>query len=197
MLRILKGKMNSYIRKISATNLFVLPILNIGREKLLKVGFVEAFIKDELRELEYENAVYLLFKPENWDEFNLFLEEQREVRMPLVDEYHHGEWAVVIYQYPKQWQRDVDIIMTGKFSQVSRRYKDLIPFYYKVNRNGIIEEEIMNQHLIYNKSQKVKDYWKKELDLDFEEQDEVWLYYQEREILNKASLKRLTEINKI
>ena len=186
--------MNPYIRKISATNLFIVPILNIGREKLLKVGFVEAFIKDELRELKYENAVYLLFKPINWEEFNMFLEEQREMRMPLVDEYHHGEWAVVVYQFPKQWQRDVDILMTGKFSQVSRRYKDLIPYWHKGSdgKGGFIEE-VTNQHLIYNKSQKVKDYWKKELDLDFEEQDEVWCMYFEREVLNEVSLKRLTE----
>lgn len=188
--------MNPYIRKISATNLFVLPVLGIGREKLLGVGFVEAFIKDELRELEYERAVYLLFRPERWDEFNVFVEEQRERRAPLVDEYSYSDgWAVLVYQFPEKFKRDVDIIMTGKFSKVGREFKGAIPMYYKTSTiNGVVVEEMTNQHLIFNRSKKCKEYWKRELDLDFGPEDETWHFYPEREVLNEASLKRLTEI---
>lgn len=187
--------MNPYIRKISATNLFVVPILGIGREKLLGVGFVEAFVKDELRELEYENAVYLLFRPEKWDEFNVFVEEQRERKAPIVDEYVYSDgWAVLVYQYPKKFKRDVDILMTGKFSKVSAEFKAAHNKWYKVSSiNGVVQEEMTNQWLIFTKDERVKDYWKKELDLNFDKDDEVWLFYPSREVLNEASLKRLTE----
>lgn len=188
--------MNPYIRKISATNLFIVPILGIGREKLLGVGFVEAFIKDELRELEYENAVYLLFRPERWEDFNEFVEEQREKKMPLVDEYVYSDgWAVLVYQYPKKFKRDVDIIMTGKFSQVGKEFKKAIPMYTKhTNAKGLVVSDMTNQHLIFEKDQKVKDYWKKELGLDFQKEDQVWLFYPEREVLNEASIERIKNL---
>lgn len=176
--------MNPYIRKISATNLFVVPILGIGREKLLRNGFLEAFIKDE-REIQYECAVYLLFQPE--EGFNLFSE-----KLEIIDEYDIEGYTVLVFPYDKKWKNDIDILMTGKFSQVSTEYKNLIPIYHKSSKQGA-EDVITNQHLIFQKAQIIKDYWKKELDLDFEKEDEVWLFYKEREILNKASLKRLTE----
>lgn len=188
--------MNPYIRKISATNLFVVPILGIGREKLLKNGFEEAFIKDEIRELQYENAVFLLFHPSSWEDFNLFVEDQRDLNMGFVDEYHlPGGWAVLVYQYDKKWKKDIDIItLTGKYSKVSKEYKNLIPKYMKEGAKDNDVESLTNQHLIFNKSEVCKDYWKKELDLDFGPDDEVWLWYFEREILNMDSLKRLNNI---
>ena len=184
--------MNPYIRKISATNLFVVPILGIGRERLLKNGFVEAFIKDDIRELQYENAVFLLFHPTSWEDFNLFVEDQRDLNMGFVDEYHMaGGWAVLVYQYDKKWKKDVDIItLTGKYSSVSKEYKALIPMYSKEGNN----ETMTNQHLIFNKSDKVKEYWKEQLDLNFGPEDEVWPFYSEREVLNEESIKRITNI---
>ena len=82
--------MTPYFRKISATNLFITPLLNIGRENLVRQGFVDAFMKDELREIEYERAIYLLFKPQDIRQFNLFVEVQRESNMPIIDEYDHN-----------------------------------------------------------------------------------------------------------
>jgi len=181
--------MNPYIRKISATNLFVVPLLGIRRESLIRLGFVDAFIKDELKELEYDNVVYLLFRPLKWTEFNIFVEEQRKLGA-IVDEYDYSDgWAVVVFKYDKKWEKDVNTIMIGKFSKTSKEYKSFLPYYADTEK-----QELTNQQLILEKRQEVKDYWKQELDLSFEEGDEVWHFYSEREILNEESIKRLTNM---
>lgn len=181
--------MNNYIRKISATNIFIVPILGVKREKLIEMGFTEAFIKDGIKELEYENAVYLLFRAKNWGDFNLFVEKERERGAPIIDEYDYPDgWTVLVYKYPKKWEKDVKLITTGKYSQISKEFMSLHPRYKKSISGG--ENEETYQWLIRNKDQKVKDYWKKELDLNFEECDEVWHFYGEREILTQDKLEK-------
>lgn len=183
--------MNSYQRKISTTNMFLVPVLKIGRENLMRAGFVEAYFSDKLREIEYENCVYLLFRPARLDEFNLFVESQRE-NNTLVDEYDHKGYTVLVYKLPAEYKKDYEILMKGKFSQTSQKFQDLLPKYAKVAQDGVLVDEMTTQHLVFEKDQTVKDYWKRELDLDFQPEDEVWHFYEEREILNEDAIKRLT-----
>ena len=64
--------------KKTITSIFIVPTLSIGKEKLVDNGFINGYIKDGRREIQYNNAVYLLFKPENLDKFKDFLDEEYE-----------------------------------------------------------------------------------------------------------------------
>lgn len=183
--------MTPYFRKISATNLFITPLLNIGRENLVRQGFVDAFMKDELREIEYERAIYLLFKPQDIRQFNLFVEEQRESNMPIIDEYDHNGYVVLVYKLPKKYEKDYDKILHGKFSETGKEYQSSITKWYKVKENGVIVDKMNLQHLIFTKDDELKQYWKRELDLNITNSDEHWHHYSEREVLNEETLKRL------
>lgn len=185
--------MNSYFRKISATNLFITPLLNLGRPNLIKLGFVDAFMKDELREIEYERSVYLLFKPINIEEFNLFTEEQRESNAPIIDEYDYGKWTILVYKLPKKFEDDYEKILQGKFSHVSEEYKKAIPKWYRIGENGAYVDKMNIQHMAFEKSDELKKYWKDELDLTITNSDEHWHHYFEREVLNKETLKRIED----
>jgi len=46
------------------TSIFIVPIFSIGKEKLVNNGFVNGFIKDSRRDVQYKDSVYLLFKPD-------------------------------------------------------------------------------------------------------------------------------------
>ena len=61
-------------RKHTITSVFIVPTLSIGRDKLLDNGFINGYIKDVNRDIQYENAVYLLFKPKDLDRFRDFLD---------------------------------------------------------------------------------------------------------------------------
>ena len=60
--------------KKTITTMFIVPTLLIDRDKLRENGFINGYVKDGLKDVQYENAAYLLFKPENQDRFKIFLE---------------------------------------------------------------------------------------------------------------------------
>ena len=64
--------------KKTITSIFIVPTLSIPKEKLADNGYINGYIKDGKREIQYENAVYLLFKPENLDKFRDFLDDEYE-----------------------------------------------------------------------------------------------------------------------
>ena len=43
---------DKYFRGISSTNLFIMPLLKMERNSLIQMGLVDAFMKDELREMQ-------------------------------------------------------------------------------------------------------------------------------------------------
>lgn len=185
--------MNSYFRRISATNAFVFPILGIDRAGAIGMGYTEAFIEDSLRELKYENAVYLLFRPINkWEEFNLFVEKERGRGAPIIDEYDYPDgWTVLVYKYPKKWEEDVKLITEGKFSKTSEAYRQAVGRWTKSSSEADGENrEQCYQWLIFTKDDSLKEYWKRELDLNITNADEHWQFFQEREILTQDKLNK-------
>ena len=86
-------------RKHTITSIFIVPTLSIGKEKLLDNGFVNGYIKDNKRDIQYENAVYLLFKPENLDKFRNFLDNEYERTKSIIDDYDYEDgYVVVVYE---------------------------------------------------------------------------------------------------
>ena len=71
------------------TSIFMVPTLKIPKEQLLKNNFINGYIKDLNRDVQYENAVYLLFKPENIDIFREFVDSEYERTQQLIDDYNY------------------------------------------------------------------------------------------------------------
>lgn len=184
--------MNDAFRSMTAVNLFIVPILGINRKELLMNGLENAYIKDEIRGIDYPNSIYLLFRPFNSD-FEDFVEKERKRGANILDEYDHADgWTVLVYGYDSKWQEDVDVLMTGKFSKVSEAYKKLIPRTKNMkDKHGSIEKSTI-QHSIFNKEKEIKDYWKKEYGLEFAYENECWEFYTEREILTQEMLEKMT-----
>jgi len=183
-------------RKWTATNLFLTPLLGIGRANLDANGFENAYIKDEIKGIDYENAVYLLFRPMNQERFEEFLSKERSRKAKIIDEYDYPDgYTMVVYQYDPKWQFDIEIIMSGKFSKVSTDFKESIPKTgRKVEKPGVFKEITTIQHQIFKKDLQVQTYWKYELGLDFEKDDEIWPIYFEKEIFSQDTLEKLIKI---
>lgn len=145
--------------------------------------------------IDYEDCIFLLFKPTNVQNFNLFTEEYRN---RIVDEYDRSGHVILVFKLPEKFRKDIDTVMTGKFSKTSKEYQQEIPTYVKMTgTDGQPVDEMTIQHKIFKKEQEVKDYWKDEYDLKFEPEDEVWEFYPEREILNDENLKKIYGFNTI
>jgi len=60
--------------KKTVSSIFIVPTLKIKKESLKDNNFLNGYISDLRKDVQYENAVYLLFKPDNLDRFREFVE---------------------------------------------------------------------------------------------------------------------------
>lgn len=167
--------MSEYRIEMTVTNLFLVPPLSIGRERLRLQNLIDAYIKDAGSDLEYTDVVYLLFKPDDMELFQEFVEEERQRTDLLIDEYDYaGGFIVLVYKTHPEDKEDIELIFKGQYSKISQRYKKKIPAVVKQVIRGLHKDSISLQYEIIAKSQNVKDWWKKELDIDIPEGSEVW-----------------------
>lgn len=184
------------VRKLTATSLFIVPTLGISREEINRHGFENAYVKDEIKNIDYNNAVYLLFRPplHKMENFTDFLTKERARKARIIDEYDYPDgWIMLVYQYEDKWKEDVETILSGKFSKTSREFQNLTPKTVKYNPHGLKNgEDLTVQHQIYKKDPRLANFWNELYGLEFNyEEDEYWERYEEREIFNEITQKKL------
>jgi hypothetical protein len=177
--------------KKTISTIFIVPTLSIGRERLKEVGFINAYIKDELRDVQYENAVYLLFHPENLDKFKLFLDDEYERTKNIIDDYDYEDgFVVIVYKLDPKFRADYGLVKLGKYSKTSPEFQAMFSKVVKVAKNGLKKDEISLQFRIFNKTEDLKVYWEEKLGVEFDDSMEVWQgWIDEKESLNIQKLK--------
>lgn len=179
--------------KKTITSIFIVPLLKIDRDELKENGFINAYIKDGRKEVQYENAVYLLFKPKDLDRFKQFLDGEYERTNKIVDDYDYEDgFVVVVYTLDQKFRKDYETIQMGKYSRTSREFKDMFPPTVPTVKKGIRREETTLQHRIFNKSEDLKEYWENKIVTDFNDDMEVWSGWDEvKETMNLEYIKKL------
>lgn len=174
------------------TSIFVVPTLKINRDDIKDNGYVNAYMVDIRRDVQYENAVYLLFKPDNLDKFREFLEKEYERTKLVLDDYDYEEgFVVVVYQLDKKWKKDFAIVREGLYSQTSKEFQDLFPKVIKIMKNNLHRDEMSLQHRIFRKSEDLRQYWEDKIDISFDNTMEVWEGFQiENETLDLDKIKQ-------
>ena len=177
--------------KKTITSIFIVPTLSIGKEKLVDNGFINGYIKDGEREVQYDNSIYILFKPENLDKFKEFLDEEYERTKYIIDDYDYEDgYVVVVYQLNSKLDKDIELIKQGKYSQTSPKFQEIFPKIVKLKRNGLLKDEVSLQYRIFNKTKDLIQFWEDKLDIEFDDSYEVWDgFFEENETLNLDKLK--------
>jgi hypothetical protein len=120
--------------KKTITSIFIVPTLSISREKLTDNGFVNGYIKDGKRDVQYENAVYLLFKPDNLDKFGSFLDEEHERSKQVIDDYDYEKgYVVIVYELNPRLKDDIELIKKLEIYEI--RTLCLIDNYSNLSNN--------------------------------------------------------------
>jgi hypothetical protein len=176
--------------KKTITSIFFVPTLKIGREKLQNNDFFNAYVKDGIREVQYENSVYLVFKPKNTEKFHLFLQNERDRTSSLIDDYDYGNgYIVLVYKLNMKFANDFEKIKEGKYSKTSKEFQELFPKTVKVLVGGFRQDDISLQYRIFNKTEDLKKYWEDKLDVIFPEDIELWSVFDiEKETLTPEKL---------
>lgn len=152
----------------------MVPTLKFSKEMLTENGFINGYSKDANRDVQYENCIYILFKPKDGDKFRIFLEKEYE-RIGVVDEYdYEGGYVVVVYQLDKKYTKDFDLIRIGKYSKTSKQFQDLFPKVIKVMLNGLHKDDVSLQYRIFNRTEEFIKYWEEKFNVEFDEDQELW-----------------------
>ena len=171
----------------------MIPTLKIDREDLKKNNLINAYIKDESKDLQYENAVYLLFKPDNLDIFRRFLDDEYARTESVIDDYdYENGHVVVVYKLNPKYKRDFELVKLGSYSLTSDAFQALFPKVVKILINGLHKDEISLQYRIFNRSEDLIKFWEEKFDVIFDGEQEVWGgFFEENETLSLEKLKQL------
>jgi len=177
--------------KKTITSIFIVPTLQIPRQTLIDNGYINGYIKDGGREVQYENCIYLLFQPKDLDKFREFLDSEYERTKSIVDDYDYKDgFVVVVYQLDSKFKKDFMLIKEGLYSRTSKEFQKLFPKIVKVKVNGLHRDEISLQYRVFNRTEDLIKFWEDKLGVEFDDDQEVWhAFILEDEILNIEKLK--------
>jgi len=178
--------------KKTITSIFMVPTLKINRDKLKENGYLNGYMSDVRRDVQYQNAVYLLFKPDNLDKFREFLDDEYQRTKQLIDDYDYEDgFVVVVYTLDKKWKKDFALVREGLYSQTSKEFQDNFPKVIKIIKSGLHRDEISLQYRIFKKTEDLRTYWEDRLDMQFTENMEVWNGFDiDNEVLDLDTIKQ-------
>lgn len=178
-------------RKHTITSIFIVPTLSINRDKLTDNGFINGYIKDSKRDVQYENAVYLLFKPKDLDKFRHFLDSEYERTKSIIDDYDYEDgYVVVVYEINPRLKADIDLVKQGKYSKTSKKFQDIFPKVVKIKKNGLHRDEISLQYRVFNKTEDLVQFWQDKLGMELPEDIDVWYgFFEDFETLDLTKIK--------
>jgi hypothetical protein len=178
--------------KKTITSVFIIPTLKIGRERLINNGYINGYIKDEGKDVQYQNAVYVLFKPKKMDVFRDFLDEEYARTNQVIDDYDYPDgFVVVVYNLDEKFKKDFLLIKEGLYSKTSKEFQAQFPKIVKLFKNGLHKDEISLQYRVFNKTEDLKKYWEEKLGVEFDDSMEVWDGFNiDKETLNLNKIKQ-------
>jgi len=173
----------------------MVPTLKIPKDALRENGFINGYVKDGSREVQYDNCIYLLFQPKDLDKFREFLDSEYERTKDLIDDYDYEEgYVVVVYQLDAKFSKDFDLVRRGKYSKTSPAFQALFPKVIKIKKNGLHRDEISLQYRVFNRTEDLIKFWEEKLGVEFSDDQEVWHgFEEENEILNIQKLKEYVQ----
>jgi hypothetical protein len=191
------------VRK-TITHIFMMPTLGIGEEQReemkfdKRVNYLNSYSYNELRDVDYpENAIFLLYKPKDFDKFREFLDKEYErENTELIEDYdHEGGFVVAVYLLNNNYKNDFDLIREGKYSKTSTEFQKLFKKMVAIKSQGP-RDNISLHYRIFNKTEdlvkKLEDDYDIIVDRDVCLKDqEVWRgFIKEKETLTVNTLKQ-------
>jgi anaerobic ribonucleoside-triphosphate reductase len=183
--------------KKNITSIFMVPTLKVPKDALRSNGFINAYIRDDRRDDQYKESIYLLFKPKDLDKFREFLDSEYDRTKTIIEDYDYEDgFVVVVYQLNEKYKKDFELVKQGKYSKTSSDFQKVFPKIIKIVKNGLHRDELSLQYRIFNKAADLIEFWEEKLGIDFKtavgDDFEVWSgWEEENEILELDKIKEV------
>jgi len=182
---------DSVKKTLNVTTIFIIPTLKIPKESLKNNNFINGYVKDAMLDVQYDDCVYLLFKPSDLYIFRDFLDSEYERADNIVTDYDYPDgYVVVVYKLDSKYNDDFELIKQGKYSKTSSSFQALFPKTIKLMKSGIYTDEVSLQFRVFKKTKDLIKFWEDKFDVVFDEEQEVWHGFDlQAETLTKGKLK--------
>lgn len=177
--------------KWNCSTLFLLkPVTGIGIGGMSEYGLINSYLQDVEREYE-DDVLFVLFKPENWDDFQLLIQREAESKSNFIEDYdYEGGYVVMAYGIPKEMKIDFEKFKEGKYSEISEDFKK--KHDWKVMYN--YETKNSFQYMVFYKDAEYVKQLENMLDVKFAPEQEMWSIPAEKEILDISEIKQKEEV---
>lgn len=166
----------------NCSTIFLLYPLGIERKKITQLGFIQAYLADAEKDVEYQSPVFLLFKPDSPTIFQAFVDSEYERlnkvtgTVDIIEDYDYVDgYVVLVYQFPKEFEEDYNKFLEGKYSKFSKKFRETYPKVVKIKtEEGRPIEEVSTQYRIINRTPEFREYLEEILGIEFQGDMEFW-----------------------
>lgn len=140
------------IEKFNASSLFLLrPLAGEERGALEEYNFINTYMRDVNKEEYGDGFLFALFKPVDFDFFELFLHGQQTENENFVEDYDYdGGYVVIVYSVPDRLRADYERFKKGEYSKFSMFTKSL---FRKMKLKNAIQKIPGFEWQVFNKSE--------------------------------------------
>lgn len=178
---------NNILQKISEDNLctyFVLPLLKLSKVRFINSNFVNTYLTRQGREIVIK--VYDL----------TLLSRTVYTHPNYKGTYCKDNFFYLVYEVPRNWKRDVELFMSGKYSRMSKQSHEMIQYYsgldYKKRTNDY-RTVTDGRLLALTRSPMLRGMWVSELKLKIDaldDDDELLPGFDDRSCIDLHDLKK-------
>lgn len=161
---------------MNISRVFMVRTLGIGKEKLMKQGFIDSFLKDQSAGIYHENSIILAFRPNNALEFREFLRNETSRIKSIIHHYsYEGGIEMLVYKLNPKFSADFSLIRQGRYSKTSAAFQNLFSKCVTIKDVfGGNKEAISLQYRVFNKTPDLKKFWEDKIGVEFSEDQELW-----------------------
>lgn len=173
--------------RANCSTIFLLPGIGLFKRDIEKQGFLSAYIDDVNHSIHYDNAVYVLYRPDDIDIFQEFLKKEKGRTPLLLEDYdYEGGYIVTVYGFPVRFIPEYKHFLKGAYSKFSTGYKEIFPTSIQlVDEAGDLKWYITLQYHIFNRTDAIKNYWENKIGQILTPEMECWSKpNMENEVLN-------------
>jgi hypothetical protein len=173
-------------RKLTVTSIFMVPTIGLPLDDLTKYGYINGFSADGHRSEQYEDSVYLLFKPLDYLKFTEFIETLYDENFRFIDDYdYEGGYVVLVFRLNPAHETDFKRVKESKYSETSKIFQELFMNKVTIIVDNLECKENSLQSMIFNKHEDLQIYWEKQMGIEIPDNQEFWSAFD----LEKETLK--------